>query len=120
MLRINIETYGKKAILHCTGRVVFGIELETLRRIVKSRTEQQLQLDLSEVGTVDAAGLGLLVELQSWAVRQKRTLTFVNASDLVQRLVFLTRLNHILPLHIEDRRRRQLLQQDARPAALIA
>jgi anti-anti-sigma factor len=100
MLRIDIQSENGTAILYCSGRVVFGMEVETLRTIARSRTERSLNIDLEEVETIDASGLGLLVELQDWARRDGRALKFQNASDFVGRLIALTRLNEVLSLPI--------------------
>jgi len=98
MLRINIQNEGEVAILQCTGRIIFGLEAETLRSIAKSRTERSIRIDLSKVETIDATGLGLLVELQHWAGKDHRNLTFVNPTQFVWRLVALTRLNRVLAM----------------------
>ena len=96
MLRINIESSDGTATLHCTGRIVFGLEAETLRSISKSRPERRLVFDLAGVETVDASGLGVLVELQHWAVHHGRKISFVNVTDFVCRLLMLTRLDCVL------------------------
>jgi len=96
MLRIDIQRNSRTATLYCRGRIVFGMELETLRSITMSRPESVLVIDLADVETVDASGLGLLVELQHWAVTDGRTLRFTNASEFVARLVVLTRLYSVL------------------------
>ncbi len=96
MLRIDIKSHNGTAILHCSGRIIFGVEAETLRSVAKFRNEPALQIDLAAVETVDASGLGLLVELQHWATQEGRTLRFMNASDFVARLIVLTRLNLVL------------------------
>jgi anti-anti-sigma factor len=120
MLRINIERNDGTATLYCTGRLVFGLETETLRSITKSRSERALVFDLAGIETVDASGLGALVELQHWATRCGRKLSFVNASDFVSRLLMLTRLDCVL--NISPRAASQI-QQEQCPidsAALIA
>ncbi len=96
MLRIDIKSHNGTAILHCSGRIVFGVEAETLRSVTRFRHERALQIDLAEVETVDASGLGLLVELQHWALREGRAVRFVNPSDFVARLIMLTRLHPVL------------------------
>ncbi len=72
------------------------MELETLRSIAQSRRERVLEIDLVGIETVDASGLGLLVELQHWANVDNRILYFTNASEFVARLVVLTRLYNVL------------------------
>jgi len=65
MLRIEIQRKNETATLYCRGRIVFGIEVETLRSVARLRTEPCLEIDLKNVEAVDAAGLGLFVELQA-------------------------------------------------------
>src|SRR5215467_7307290 len=60
MLRIDIQRDSRSATLHCHGRIVFGMEIETLRSVTMSRTERALEIDLAGIETVDASGLGLL------------------------------------------------------------
>ena len=98
MLRIDIQRNSRTATLRCRGRIVFGMETETLRSVVQSRTEHVLEIDLAGIETVDASGLGLLVELQHWAVTCGRTLCFTNASEFVARLVVLTHLYTVLAI----------------------
>jgi hypothetical protein len=46
MLRIDIHAAHPNVTLRCSGRIVFGLELETLRCMATSRTENCLTLDL--------------------------------------------------------------------------
>ena len=96
MLRIDIQRDSRSATLRCHGRIVFGMEIETLRSITMSRRERALEIDLAGIETVDASGLGLLVELQQWASGDGRSLQFTNASPFVGRLVVLTHLYSVL------------------------
>lgn len=120
MLRINIQNEGTKAVLRCSGRIVFGLEVETLRCILKSRREQQLQVDLNSVEAIDACGLGLLVELQHWASYEGRSLTFVNASDFVLSLIILTGLQHVLSIPAREMHNYRAYDRNAASAALSA
>jgi anti-anti-sigma factor len=72
------------------------MEIETLRGIAQSRPECVLEIDLGGIETVDASGLGLLVELQHWATASNRILYFTNPSAFVARLVALTGLYSVL------------------------
>jgi len=92
MLRIDIQSSDRVATLACAGRLVYGVEVEMLRNMVLARTEDNLRIDLSQVTSIDAAGLGLLVELQNWASKTRRTLALLDLSENVWRLVILTKL----------------------------
>lgn len=98
MLRIDIQRHSRTATLRCRGKIVFGMEIETLRSIAMSRSERVLEIDLAGIEAVDASGLGLLVELQHWATSGGRALRFTNASEFVARLVVLTRLYNVLAI----------------------
>jgi len=96
MLRVEIQTAEPVANLLCSGRIVLGVEAETLRCMVSSRLEQQLVLYLGSVSAIDAAGLGLLVELHHWAQRRHASLTIADPSSRVEKLLALTRLDRVL------------------------
>ncbi len=80
MLRIDIQSDSRTASLHCSGRIVFGMETETLRSVALARPERTIEIDLARIEALDASGLGLLVELQRWATQDSRTVSFTNAS----------------------------------------
>jgi len=125
MLRIDIESHGGVATLHCSGRIVVGLECDTLRTIAMSRTEKSIKVDLANTETVDAAGLGLLIKLQRWAEREKRKMEFTNANEFVWSLVVLTKLYGIVNIcpadkpEVCEKLKRTFLQESAL-RALIA
>jgi anti-anti-sigma factor len=96
MLRISIQAAHPNVTLHCSGRIVLGLETETLRCMATSRAEHCLTLDLSGVRALDAAGIGLLVELQCWAQQAKKALRIAKPSACVRRLMDLTNLQSLL------------------------
>ena len=102
MLRIDIQTSNHVATLYCAGRLAYGVEVEMLRTMVQSRREANVFIDLWGVHSIDAAGLGLLVELQNWAARMQRTLTLLDLSEHVWRLVILTKLCASLEISYSD------------------
>ncbi len=73
MLRVDVQTSPGTVQLLCSGRIVLGVESETLRCLAIGRAEPRLILDLRHVDAIDAAGLGLLAELHCWA-RQRNKL----------------------------------------------
>ncbi len=103
MLKIDVHDAKHTAVLHCSGRIVLGLEAETLRCMAESRTEACLVLDLSEVHAMDAAGLGLLVELHCRAQRRNQGLKIMNPSRCVRVLIALTNLQSVLEVgYAED------------------
>ena len=102
MLRIDIQSSNDVATLFCSGRLVYGVEVEMLRTMVYARPETTRYIDLSEVTGIDAAGLGLLVELQNFAAKTHRNLTLLDLSEDVWRLVILTKLCGSLAISYSD------------------
>ena len=98
MLRVEIDSAPPQVVLFCSGRIVLGVEAETLRCMAISRTEPQIVLDLREVHTMDAAGLGLLMELHCWALQRGRMLRLTNPSSPIRRLLALTRLESVFEI----------------------
>ena len=125
MLRIEIQSWNGTATLKCSGRVIFGVEAETLRTMVQSRNESCVRVNLAHVTGIDAAGLGLLVELHNWAKDTRRTLTLIDLSEPVWNLVVLTKLCASLDISYSDtigvmRRARETEADDCRRHQLIA
>jgi len=102
MLRVEVhavpQTVTPTVTLRCSGKLVLGWATETLRYMAKSRTEACLILDLSSVQTLDAAGLGLLVELHCWARHGNKVLTVMNPSASVRKLFWLTNLQSVFEI----------------------
>ncbi len=96
MLRIDIDAVPHSATLRCSGRIVLGVEVEILRCMAEGRNEACLMLDLGEVRAMDAAGLGLLVELHCRALCSSQALRIVKASRCVRRLIALANLQSVL------------------------
>ncbi len=102
MLRIDIHALSTMATLSCSGRLVYGVETEMLRTMTQSRPEEHLRIDMSRIEQIDASGLGLLVELQNWADDTRRTLTLVDLSENVWRMIILTKLYASLEISYSD------------------
>ena len=102
MLRIDIQSWNDVATLRCSGRVVYGVEVEMLRTMVQSRPEACVRINLAAVNQIDASGMGLLVELQNWAKATRRRVTFLDLSEPVWTLVILTKLCATLEISYSD------------------
>jgi len=96
MLRIDIQSAPPVVKLLCSGRIVLGVEAETLRCMATSRPERRVVVDLQQIHAMDAAGLGLLVELHCRAQQRAGLLTVANPSSCVRRLMALTNLESVL------------------------
>lgn len=71
--------------------------LDLLDRAIASRAPE-IRVDLRETREIDASGLGVLVLLQKRAREQRLTTVLLNASEPVQRLLVLTRLDYLFEL----------------------
>lgn len=96
MLTVNVQSAPPTVTLLCQGRIVLGVEAETLRCIAASRPECHVVIDLRDVYGMDASGLGLLVELYCRARERSGCLSVANPSPLVRRLMALTNLESVL------------------------
>ena len=85
-------------ILLCHGRIVLGLEAETLRCIATARAERHVVVDLQHVHGMDAAGLGLLAKLHCWARERAGCFSITRPSPEVQRLLTLTALDQVLDI----------------------
>jgi len=96
MLRIDIQSAPPVVRLLCAGRIVLGVEAETLRCMATSRPERLVVVDLQQIYAMDAAGLGLLVELHCQAQQRAGILMVANPSPWVRRLMAVTHLESVL------------------------
>lgn len=103
MLNIAIENMMDVAILRCTGRIVRGEGLQTLRTAVVARANSRMIiLDLAQVEFLDAGGLALLLSLNEWTGRQGIQLKLTSPSKFVQKVLALTRLDHVFDISTLD------------------
>ncbi len=103
MLNIAIENTVDVAILRCTGRIVRGEGLQALRTAVVARANSRMIiLDLAQVEFLDAGGLALLLSLNEWTGRQGIQLKLTSPSKFVQKVLALTRLDHVFDISTLD------------------
>ena len=99
MLTIDVEKTGEVAVVHCSGRLVRGEEVRTLRNaVVSQKITRIVVLDLSQVEFMDAGGLNALVSLHHWTRDHRIQLKLVHPSRLVQDMLTRTRLNRVLDI----------------------
>lgn len=92
MLSLRIEKLGAVTIIHCAGRIVFPDVPELRIVLLRPLRPLTLVLDLVDIVAIDAAGLGMLVSLRTWAKQTGRILKLMNVTPWVERLLQLTKL----------------------------
>lgn len=99
MLRIITEHLADTAILNCYGRIVAGLEAESLKDAVACQADKRLVIvDLARVDAIDARGLGLLVFLQTLGYALGFNLQFTNPAPRVRAVLDLMRLDSVLEI----------------------
>ncbi len=103
MLKIRARNLGHVVFLCMQGQIVNG-ETETLRKAVRSLSEavsvaqsdvSTVVLDLAQVSTVDARGLGVLLELRNQIQAKGIGFKLMNVGRLIGRVLEVTRLDSV-------------------------
>src|SRR5713101_5145891 len=95
MLKVHAKNLGNVAVLCLQGQIVNG-EAETLRKAVHSLSEvSAVILDLARVTTVDAGGLGVMLELRAQAESKGISFKLMNVSRRVGSVLEVTRLDSV-------------------------
>ena len=90
-------------VLHCYGRLVHGDGAQALRQAVMSQDENHFAIDLSGVAAIDAAGLGVLAELEKWATARGGAIQLLNPSARVLEVLKATGLNSVIEICLNAR-----------------
>ena len=99
MLTIDVEKNGEVAVVHCSGRLVRGVEVCSLKTaVVSQKTTRIVMLDLSQVEFMDAGGLNALVSLHHWTRDHGIQLKLMNPSRLVREMLNCTHLNRVFDM----------------------
>ena len=102
MLKVNHTRMGNVAVLCLQGKIVRG-ETVALRRAVLTQLDADVVvLDLARVNTIDAGGLGVLLELRQHAQSRGIEFRLMNVTRLVGQVLEITRLNSVF--HIGNER----------------
>ena len=99
MLKIHARNLGDVAFLCMQGQIVNG-QTETLRKAVRFQSDAHADvstvvLDLAQVSTVDAGGLGVMLELRQQVQSKGISFKLMNVSKLVGRVLEVTRLDSV-------------------------
>jgi anti-anti-sigma factor len=98
MLKVHVKNLGTAAVLCLQGQIVNG-ETEILRNAVDSLCETSaVILDLARVTTVDAHGLGVLLELRERTQAKGIRFELMNVSKPMSRVLEITRLDSVFEI----------------------
>jgi len=102
MLTIYTTNGSKVAVLCVRGRIVRG-ETEVLRNaVLGQRKVSVVVLDLARVNTIDAGGLGLLLELRQHTESSGIEFRLKNVTKLVMQVLEITRLDTVFDISVEN------------------
>ena len=98
MLKVHAKNLGNVAILCLQGRIVIG-ETEILCNAVNSLSAvSAVILDLARVTTVDARGLGVMLELRAQAEAKGIRFELMNVTKWVRSVLEITRLDSVFQI----------------------
>lgn len=98
MLKVQAKNLGTVAVLSLQGQIVNG-ETEILRNALPVLSEvSAVILDLARVTTVDAGGLGVMLELREQAESKGISFELTNVTKLVSRVLEVTRLDSVFQI----------------------
>ena len=95
MLIFAIHNLGDTALFRCAGRFVSGEEEDLQKAVLSQSHARTVVLDLAEVGTMDAAGIGVLVSLRASAQNRGMGFKMMNLNPRVEEVLALTHLREV-------------------------
>lgn len=93
MLTVKVQELDGDVIVQCAGRMVRGEETALLCEASRWH-HREVVLDLGEVDSIDAAGIGLLISLQASGIYLKLT----NPSKPVREMLQLTHVESVFEI----------------------
>jgi anti-anti-sigma factor len=98
MLKVHAKRLDSVEVLSLEGQIVTG-DTEVLRNVAQLADDtSELILDLSNVKTVDAHGLGVLLQLREQTLAKGIHLELRNMSQPLYRIFEITRLNTVFDI----------------------
>jgi anti-anti-sigma factor len=95
MLKVHVQKVGDVAVLCLRGGIGVG-ETSVLRNAVLSQLDAgSIVLDFGKVNRIDAAGLGLLLELRQQTQSKRTALKLMNVTKLIKHVMEITCLSPV-------------------------
>ena len=103
MLEVQIKKLGNLSLFCVRGKIVRG-ETDQLRSAVLAQDDASVVvLDLAGVNTIDASGLGLMLELREQTELKGIEFRLENVTKLVWRILEITKLDSVFKISGNDR-----------------
>jgi anti-anti-sigma factor len=102
-LHLWAEAGANQVILHCAGDIVYQREANLFLGVVNTVRLKRTIIDLRQVRTIDAYGLGKILQVYKQLWDDNCEIIFLNPSKHVRELFRLTRLEFCLERHPEKR-----------------
>src|SRR5436190_21196770 len=98
MLTVRVERAEDIAVVKCAGRIVRGQEWPLKTAVLGEDRARMVVLDLSEIETLDAGGLTLLVSLHRWTESNRTHFKLVNPRPFVHEMLTRTHLDCVFDI----------------------
>ncbi|HZQ23861.1 MAG TPA: anti-sigma factor antagonist [Terriglobales bacterium] len=100
-LALNTREIGDVIVVQCTGRVVAGAEMESLRSQILGLMPEHKDfvLHLGDVALIDSSGLGMMVRLLTGLRRSQGDLKLCNVPQAIDNLLRMTNLDRVFEIH---------------------
>ena len=102
MLTVRSDRAGDIAVVKCVGRIVRGQEDILRDAVLGQKLARMVVIDLSEVESIDAGGLTVLVDLHRWAEGNHSHLKLVNPRPFVHQMLSRTHLSCVFDISSFD------------------
>jgi len=103
MLEVQIKKLGNLSVFCVRGKIVRG-ETDLLRSAVLAQDDASVVvLDLAGVNTIDAGGLGLMLELREQTESKGIEFRLENVTKPVRRILEITKLDSVFKISGNDR-----------------
>jgi anti-anti-sigma factor len=101
MLSVHISKFGTLAILRLDGRIVVGETGALVSAVQSQKDAGTLVLDLAQISTIDAAGLGELLRLREKTQQSGAGFKLINVMQRVTQILEITKLNSVFDIASE-------------------
>ena len=117
MLKVHSKKSGRLSVLCVQGRIVRG-ETDALWDAALSELDSgAIVLDLARVSTIDACGLGVMLELRARIESQGIEFRLRNLTKPVRQVLEITRLDSVFEISTESELMH--IPVDGRPASIL-